>query len=450
MNVTCSAQTCPVILDSTCVFYEGPNLICSGVNTNDNLETIIEKLNDAICGSGLYGTSGTSGSSGSSGVSGSSGITGTSGTSGLTGSSGTSGKTGTSGTTGTSGSSGKSGTSGTSGSSASSGTSGSSGLTGTAGTSASSGSSGSSGIAGDRYATTSTSPFTLGSAGTITVGTSLAYTVAQDIIIAYNASNHQTSEVISYNSGTGVLVFAAPTNVVGSGTYSLWSVNLNGAAGGDGSSGTSGSSGTNGSSGSSGTSGSSGSSGTAGTSGITGTDGSSGTAGSSGTTGTSGFTGTAGTSGTVGTSGANGSSGTTGTSGITGSSGTSGATPTGILNVFTVVINTSNGLLSSVASATDPNGASLIGAPGWTFTVTSATIFDITHPLGNVIVGAYTSGVNNTVVLTRSFVGNTTGNYSMFQNSIYTGMTFYSLNPTNAGYSSTGNSTLTLYFLAKV
>ena len=44
MNVTCSAQTCPVILDSTCVFYEGPNLICSGVNTNDNLETIIEKL----------------------------------------------------------------------------------------------------------------------------------------------------------------------------------------------------------------------------------------------------------------------------------------------------------------------------------------------------------------------------------------------------------------------
>jgi hypothetical protein len=274
--------------------------------------------------------------------------------------------------------------------------------------------------------------------------------VAQDVIIAYDANNHQTSEIISYNSGTGVLVFAAPTDVVGSGTYSSWAVNLNGAAGGDGSSGTSGSSGTNGSSGSSGTSGSSGSSGTNGTSGITGT---SGTSGSSATAGTSGFTGTAGTSGTVGTSGttgADGSSGTAGTSGITGSSGTSGTTPTGILNVFTVVINTSNGLLSSVASATSPSGANLIGAPGWTFTVTSATIFDITHPLGNVIVGAYTSGVNNTVVLTRSFVGNTTGNYSMFQNNTYTGMTFYSLNPTNAGYSSTGNSTLTLYFLAKV
>jgi len=54
MNVTCSATPCPVILDSTCVFYEGPNLICSGINTNDNLETIIEKLDAAVCGAGLF------------------------------------------------------------------------------------------------------------------------------------------------------------------------------------------------------------------------------------------------------------------------------------------------------------------------------------------------------------------------------------------------------------
>jgi hypothetical protein len=450
MNVTCSAQTCPVILDSTCVFYEGPNLICSGVNTNDNLQTIIEKLNDAICGSGLFGSSGTSGSSGSSGVSGSSGITGTSGTSGLTGSSGTSGTAGTTGTSGSSGKSGTSGTSGTSGSSASSGTSGSSGLTGTAGTSASSGSSGSSGAAGDKYKTTSTTSFTLGLSGSLTIGTGLAYTPVQSILITYNVNNFQECEVISYDSVTGILLFAAPTRTVGSGTYASWIVNLDGASGGDGSSGTSGSSGTNGSSGINGSSGSSGISGTNGTSATSGISGSNGTSGLTGTSGTSGFTGTAGTSGTVGTSGTAGSNGTAATSGFTGSSGTSGATPTGTLQVYTVVINTSNGLLSSVASATDPNGANLIGAPGWTFTVTSATIFDITQPLGNVIVGAYTSGVNNTVVLTRSFVGNTTGNYSMFQNSTYTGMTFYSLNPTNAGYSSTGSSTLTLYFLAKV
>ena len=414
MNVTCSATPCPVILDSTCVFYEGPNLICSGINTNDNLETIIEKLDAAVCGAGLYGSSGTSGSSGSSGSSGFSGSSGTAGTSGASGTSGSSGRSGTSGTSGSSGSSGVKGTSGTSGStgtSGSAGTSGSSGLTGTAGTAASSGSSGSSGLSGDRYRTTSTSSFTLGNSGSMTIRTGLAYTPVQSIIITYNVNNFQECEVVSYDSVTGLLVFAAPTRTVGSGTYSSWVVNLDGASGGDGSSGTSGSSGTNGS---------------------TGTSASSGTAG------------------TTGTDGSSGTAGTTGTSGGTGSSGTSGATPTGTLQVYTIVINTSNGLLSSVASAVDPNGSSLIGAPGWAFTVTSATIFDITQPLGNVIVGAYTSGVNNTVVLTRSFVGNTTGNYSMFQNSTYTGMTFYSMNPTNAGYSSTGNSTLTLYFLAKV
>lgn len=471
MNVTCSAIPCPVILDSTCVFYEGPNLVCSGINTNDNLETIVEKLNDAICGSGLYGSSGTSGTSGSSGSTGTSGITGTSGTSGTNGSSGTSGRSGTNGTTGTSGSSGIKGTSGTSGEKGTSGISGTSGITGTAGTSGltgssgtsgASGTSGSSGAAGDRYKTTSNNALTLGNGGSLTIGQGLAYTPVQSILITYDVSNFQECEVISYDSLTGILIFGTPTRTVGSGTYFSWIVNLDGASGGDGSSGTSGSSGTNGSSGtsgsngsggSSGTNGSNGTSGTNGSSGTNGTNGSAGTSGITGSAGTSGFTGTAGTSGTVGTAGTSGSSGTVGTagtSGTTGTSGSSGTTPAGVLNAYTVVINTSNGLLSSVASATDPNGASLIGAPGWAFSVTSATIFDITQPLGNVIVGAYTSGVNGAVVLTRSFVGNTTGNYSMFQNSTYTGMTFYSMTPTNAGYSSTGNSTLTLYFLAKV
>jgi hypothetical protein len=453
MNVTCSATPCPVILDSTCVFYEGPNLICSGINTNDNLETIIEKLDAAVCGAGLFGSSGTSGASGTSGSSGSSGRSGTAGTSGASGTSGSSGRSGTSGTSGSSGSSGVKGTSGTSGStgtSGSAGTSGSSGLTGTAGTAASSGSSGSSGLSGDRYRTTSTNSFTLGNSGSMTVGTGLAYTPVQSIIITYNINNFQECEVVSYDSATGLLVFAAPTRTVGSGTYSSWVINLDGASGGDGSSGTSGSSGTNGSSGTSGSSATSGSSGTNGTNGSSGTSGTSGSSGTAGTSGSAGTSASSGTAGTTGTDGSSGTAGTTGTSGGTGSSGTSGATAIGTLEVYTIVINTSNGLLSTVASATDPNGANLIGAPGWAFTVTSATIFDITQPLGNVIVGAYTSGVNNTVVLTRSFVGNTTGNYSMFQNSIYTGMTFYSMNPTNAGYSSTGSSTLTLYFLAKV
>jgi hypothetical protein len=111
------------------------------------------------------------------------------------------------------------------------------------------------------------------------------------------------SDVVSYNSTTGILVFSAPTQTTGSGTYTSWIVNLNGAAGGDGSSGTSGSSGVAGTSGIAGTSGVTGTSGSSGTSGATGTNGSSGTSASSGTSGLGGTAGTAGIAGTAGTSG---------------------------------------------------------------------------------------------------------------------------------------------------
>lgn len=136
-------------------------------------------------------------------------------------------------------------------------------ITGTAGTS---GTSGTSGYTGDRYRTTSTTTFTLGVTNTIVVEPGLAYTPAQDIIITYDVANHQTCSVVSYDINTGVLVIGPPINVTGSGTYSSWTVNLDGAAGGDGSSGTSGTSGTSGSSGVSGGTGSSGTSGTSGTS----------------------------------------------------------------------------------------------------------------------------------------------------------------------------------------
>ena len=134
-----------------------------------------------------------------------------------------------------------------------------------------SGTSGTSGYDGDRFRTTSTTTFTLGVTTTIVVEPGLAYTPAQDIIITYNVGNHQTCTVVSYDINTGVMVIGAPVTVTGSGTYSLWTVNLDGAAGGDGSSGTSGTSGLSGSSGTTGTSGSSGSSGSAGTSGSSGT-----------------------------------------------------------------------------------------------------------------------------------------------------------------------------------
>jgi len=213
-----------------------------------------------------------------------SGITYNSGGGSGSGTNGTSGVSGTSGLTGTSGSAGTAGASGTSGSAGTAGISGSSGSSGVAGTS---------GLSGDRYRTESVTEFTLGTGGTITVGTGLAFTTAQDIIIAYDSTHHQVSMVTSYDSGTGILVFGAPSETTGTGTYSDWTVNLNGAAGGNGTAGTSGSAGT---SGESGTSGVAGTSGSAGTSGATGTNGSSGTSALGGTSGTAGTTGTSGTS----------------------------------------------------------------------------------------------------------------------------------------------------------
>jgi hypothetical protein len=133
-----------------------------------------------------------------------------------------------------------------------------------------SGTSGTSGYDGDRFRTTSTTEFTLGVSTTIVVEPGLAYTPAQDIIITYNVGNHQTCTVVSYDINTGVMVIGPSVTVTGSGTYSLWTVNLDGAAGGDGSSGTSGTSGVNGTSGSSGNTGTSGTSGSSGTSGVNG------------------------------------------------------------------------------------------------------------------------------------------------------------------------------------
>ena len=195
------------------------------------------------------------------------------------------------------------------------GTSGTTGSSGTSGVSGTSGTSGLTGASGDRYQTTSSTSFTLGTGGTITVGTGLAYTTAQDILIAYDVNNHQVSMITSYNPTTGVLVFGAPSTVEGSGTYSSWGVNLNGAAGGNGSNGTSG------------------------TSGLTGSSGTSGTRGTSGTSGTSG------TTGTSGTSGSSGLTGTSGTSGIAGTSGTSGVSPT-------LPVSVNYGLFAQTANST--------------------------------------------------------------------------------------------------
>jgi hypothetical protein len=79
----------------------------------------------------------------------------------------------------------------------------------------------------DRYKTTSTTSQAIVSTGTLTftVDANLAYTPQQDVIIAYNASNHMHGHVVSY-SGTTLVVDIQHKD--GSGTYFSWIINLDG------------------------------------------------------------------------------------------------------------------------------------------------------------------------------------------------------------------------------
>jgi hypothetical protein len=83
-------------------------------------------------------------------------------------------------------------------------------------------------IPGDRYLTSSTTSLTINNANkTLTIGTGLSYTPTQSITISYDASNHMHGEVLTYNSGTGVLTVDI-NHHTGSGTYASWVVNVGG------------------------------------------------------------------------------------------------------------------------------------------------------------------------------------------------------------------------------
>jgi len=83
-------------------------------------------------------------------------------------------------------------------------------------------------IPGDRYLTSSTTSNTVSNGNkTFTIGTGLSYTPTQNITISYNASNHMHGEVLTYNSGTGVLTVDI-NHHTGSGTYAAWVVNVGG------------------------------------------------------------------------------------------------------------------------------------------------------------------------------------------------------------------------------
>ena len=272
-----------------------------------------------IGATGLTGNQGSTGATGqgATGATGATGVTGDDGSTGATGYDGATGATGPDGATGLDGSTGATGLTGNDGATGADGATGLDGATGATGL----GATGATGLAGDKYSTTSANTLSIGT-GTqsFTVGTGLSYTIAQDVIISYDINNHMIGMISSYNSGTGAMVVEVAT-IVGSGSYSLWSVNLNGAQGIAGDTGSTGATGI-------GATGATGSNGAIGTTGATGTIGSTGATGATGIQGTTGATGATGTIGNTGTTGATGATGPQGPAGssITGATGPIGAT----------------------------------------------------------------------------------------------------------------------------
>jgi hypothetical protein len=256
-------------------------------------------------GIGITGATGPIGITGATGPSGLQGVTGSIGITGATGPQGPGGDIGSTGPIGATGPSGLQGIAGNDGQTGPTGASGPIGITGATGPIGITGATGPSGVDGDRYHTTSTSTFTIGGTGNITVFTAdlnLDYSIAQTIILAYDLNNHQHCEVNSYNKTTGELTLRKTTSS-GSGTYSLWEINLDGAVGIQGATGPTGPQGSTGSIGETGATGPAGISGATGPIGVTGATG---VIGISGATGPQGPAGNEGATGPIGATGASG------------------------------------------------------------------------------------------------------------------------------------------------
>jgi hypothetical protein len=52
-NFICSVDSCPVILSSICVIYQGENLIYTGISDGDNLQAALQKIDAAFADAGL-------------------------------------------------------------------------------------------------------------------------------------------------------------------------------------------------------------------------------------------------------------------------------------------------------------------------------------------------------------------------------------------------------------
>lgn len=220
------------------------------------------------------------------------------------------------------------------------------------------------GLPGGIYNTTSTSSLSLTTGvKNPTVGTGLAYTPGMQLIFAYDSSNYMIGTINSYTSGTGALAINI-TSVTGSGTYTAWTVNINGAPGPVGPTGPTGATGA-----ASTVAGPTGAKGPTGPTGPTGTTGSVGPTGSTGANGPTGPTGPTGAASNVaGPTGPTGfgPTGATGTKGPTGPTGPTGFGPTGPTGP-TGATGATPAIGGSTTQVQYNNGGALAGSSAMTF-----------------------------------------------------------------------------------
>ena len=342
---------------------------------------------------GATGATGPRGATGATGAVGSTGATGAQGATGATGPQGAIGATGAVGATGLQGSTGATGLQGSTGATGAQGTTGATGPTGNNGTDGSTGATGATGTPGDRYSTTTADTLSIATGNvSFTVGTGLAYTTAQDVIIAYDINNHMVGMVENYYAGNGAMTVDVAT-IVGSGSYSSWQVNLNGAQGIAGDTGATGATGV----GTQGATGAQGATGPVGPQGATGVQGATGATGAVGATGLTGATGATGPQGVQGATGAVGASGATGPKGDVGATGPIGATgATGAVGATGV---------QGATGATGPQGGQgATGAQGSTGPQGATGVVGATGGFG--YYGAFHTDQNTT--LTNSINSNST------------------------------------------
>ena len=102
------------------------------------------------------------------------------------------------------------------------------------------GATGATGPRGDTYSAESTTTLSITTGNvTLTANIGLAYTIGQDITVTHDANNYMAGPILSYNPANGQLIFNSITTA-GTGSYSFWYINLDGAVGTPGATGSTG------------------------------------------------------------------------------------------------------------------------------------------------------------------------------------------------------------------